>query len=370
MDRNDAHPAQEKLARTFSSVRLMGPPMSDKLVDLVCHLFSPEEADLAGHLPFYYPRPLSRIAKKAGREPELIRPLLDKMAQQRVIYGGSRGYALLPLVPGMFEYMLMNGSDSEWHQRFGQLISELFATGYARDYAGRKAPAIRNIPVKGALDDQSRVAHSGLVDEMLDAHTEFSVLTVCQCRQSARFSGRECERSSPEDGCLVFGSFSRNTEKSGNGRSVDREEMRDIVAERYEKKLVFLTANVSPETPNAICTCCDCCCHYLEYVNHYGGMVSLAEPRYKAVVDEDLCDLCGECADVCPTNSHSISEDLHKFEPGKCIGCGNCVTECSAAAINMKENPSYQPPSRNFARLGLRLLPGVSLSAVEAKLKR
>jgi len=369
MDKEQASPAQISLTRVFSSVRLIGPPSSDKLVELVCHLFNPEEAEIALHLPFYYPKSLAGIAKRAGKAPETIRPLLEKMAERRVIYGGQKGYSLLPLIPGMFEYILMNGSDSDWHREYGRLISELFATGYARDYAGRKAPAIRNIPIKSAIDDENRVAHAGLVDEMLDAHTDFAVLNVCQCRQSARFSGRECGRAAPEDGCLVFGSFAQNSEKRGNGRLVEREEMRDIVAERYAKKLVFLTANVAPESPNAICTCCDCCCHYLEYVNHYGGMVSLAEPRYKAVVDEELCNLCGECAGVCPTNAHTV-EDGHRFEPDKCIGCGHCVTECSVAAIFLRKNPAYQEPSRNLKRLGLRLLPGLSLAGLGAKLKR
>ncbi|MFO8057219.1 MAG: 4Fe-4S binding protein [bacterium] len=370
MNNDKVHSSQYELARTFSSVRLLGPPMSDKLIELVCHLFSPDEAEVARHLPFYYPKPLEKIAKKAGREPASIRPVLDTMAERRVIYGGAKGYSLLPLIPGMFEYMLMDGSDSDWHREYGRLVSELFATGYARDYARRKAPAIRNIPVKGALDERSLVAHSGLVDEMLEAHTEFAVLNACQCRQSARFSGRECEMSAPEDGCLVFGGFSRNSEERGNGRLVDREEMREIVAERYEKKLVFLTGNVAPESPNAICTCCSCCCHYLEYLNHYGGFVSLAEPRYKAAVDADLCNLCGECIEVCPTGAHRLTEDAHQLDRDKCIGCGNCVTACSTGALTMQENPSYQAPSRSFTRLGLRLLPGVSLSGLEARLKR
>ena len=96
----DAHPAQVEMAKVFSSVTLLGPPMSDKLVRLVAHLFTPEEAEIGVHLPFYYPKSLEKVARKARRVPELIKPTLDMMAEKRVIYGGEKGYCLMPLIPG------------------------------------------------------------------------------------------------------------------------------------------------------------------------------------------------------------------------------------------------------------------------------
>ena len=60
----NAEPMQIKLARIFSSVTLLGPPMNEKLVNLVAHLFTPEEAEIAIRLPFYLPRSLKRIARK------------------------------------------------------------------------------------------------------------------------------------------------------------------------------------------------------------------------------------------------------------------------------------------------------------------
>ena len=75
----DAHPAQVELAKVFTSVRLMGPPLGEKVVRLVAHLFSPEEAEVARHLPFYYPKPLEKIAGKAGRDPAEIKPLLGQV---------------------------------------------------------------------------------------------------------------------------------------------------------------------------------------------------------------------------------------------------------------------------------------------------
>jgi len=371
MDQNfEAHPSQIELARIFTSVRLFGPPMSDRLITLVAHLFTSEEASVAKYLPLYYTRPIKTIARKARQDTDKIKPLLEDMANRRIIYKGEKGYSLLPLIPGMFEYMLMNGADTPWHRRYAELVNDLFSTGYVRQYSGRPVPAIRNIPVQSVIEGSSRVVDSDLMYEMIDCHNEFAVLNVCQCRQARFFTGHECKRSIPQDGCLTFGSTSLGVVKNGSARAVSKEEMRDIVQDRWEKKLVFMTANVHPSSPNAICTCCDCCCHFLESVNKYGGMTSVAPPHFMANLDESLCNNCGKCSKVCNTHAHTVEDKIHSFDIDKCIGCGLCVDACNQKAISMVENPAYKPPSRDFNRLGLRILPYGVLSALKVKLSR
>ena len=370
ISRSTAHPEQEALARVFSSVRLLGPPMSDELQELVCHLFSPEDARIARHLPFYLPGPVRKIARRAGLGPREIAPLLEDMAQRRVIASSDRGYALLPLIPGMFEYLLMDGRDSAWHRRYAELITALFATGYTSRYSTAPAPFIRNIPVQATLESLSRVVDADLMSEMIASHDRLGVLNVCQCRQSQAFTGHECSRSNAQDGCLMFGSFAENIEENGNGRLVSREEMRDIVQDRWEKNLVFMTANLVPSSSNAICTCCDCCCHYMEYVNRYGGAISLAAPHFTARVDDALCNACGRCAKVCNTHAHAVADKQHSYDAHRCIGCGLCVKACSKKAVSLAENPDYDPPSKSWLRLGMRMLPPGLLSTIRVALTR
>ena len=365
-----AHPAQIELAKIFTSIVLFGPPMSDKLVELVCHLFNPEEAAVARNLPFYLPKSVEKIARRARRKPEDIRHVLEALAQRKIILGAEKGYCLLPLMPGMFEYLLMDGSDSPWHKRYGQLITSLFSTGYTRRYSTTTSHAIRNIPVQATIEHTSMVVDSDLMSEMIEAHDKLAVLNVCQCRQSQKFSGHECERSGPEDGCLVFGSFAESTVEKDCGRFVSREEMHDIVLERWDKNLVFMSANVTPPSPNAICTCCDCCCHFMKSVNAFGGRVSLAPPHFLAQIDETLCNNCGKCVKVCNTHAHTVNNKKHGYDAQNCIGCGLCVNACPQKAISMVVNPDYKAPSKNWIHHGIRLLPASLASTIKAHFNR
>jgi ferredoxin len=364
------HPDQLALARQFTSVRLIGPPMSEKVLELVCHLFSPEEAGIAIHLPFYLPKTLGAIARRARKKPGEIRNTLEAMAERRVIFSSEKGYALLPLIPGMFEYLLMDGRDSPWHRRYAHLINNLYATGYTKEYSTTSSPLIRNIPVETVIESSSRVVDTDLMSEMIQAHDKLAVLNVCQCRQSHAFSDHECSRADITDGCLIFGSFAESMVERGNGRYVSREEMHEIVLERWEKNLVFMSANLVPSSSNAICTCCDCCCHYMESINHFGGRVSLAPSHFLAVVDEAVCNACGKCAKVCNTHAHSVKDKQHAFDVQKCIGCGLCIKVCRKNTISMVENPDYSPPSQGWLCLGLRILPKSLMAQLRVAISR
>ncbi|BCS97322.1 (Fe-S)-binding protein [Desulfoluna limicola] len=362
---------QQKLARRFSSVWLIGPPMGDELQELICHLFTPEEARAVLGLPSYLPRKLPYVASKAGLKPEEALPLLEGLAQKRLIYGGASGYSMLPLIPGVFEYFLMNGKETPLHKGFGDKITALFGSGYVKDFLGWvKAPSIRNIPIQEHVENEQTVADADLVEKLLAAHETFAVLNVCQCRQSVAFAGGTCKRAKIEDGCLLFGAFAEGVVPQGTGYHVSREEMRAIIRERWERNLVLLTANVSHESPNAICTCCDCCCHGLETINHFGGMALMAQPRFKVVVDATACTDCGRCLRPCNTKAHAIVKKEHHYDPTRCIGCAACLSSCPEGALSLEPNPLYNPPSDSFTRLFLRIAPKALAFMARASLVR
>ncbi len=365
----NAHPVFIELAVMFSSVRVMGPPMSEKLVTLISHLFTPEEARIGRHLSFMYPKTRGQIARKSGIHKDVLAPILEEMCRKRTIITFAGRFMLYPLIPGIFEHLLRIDKAAPWHVVYAELMNDLVETGYLGDYFSRPVNAIRNIPVRRAVEGCSVMADTDLVGEMIDSHEHFGVYHICPCRNSMHLTGHDCGRASRHDGCLTFGEFSLGIAKEGNGRSVSREEMRDIVEERREKTLVFFTSNVVPSAQTAICTCCDCCCRALKIHNSFSKNL-IAPPQVIVAVDESVCNSCGKCVTACNTRAHSLENGKHAFKQELCVGCGNCVKVCRNNALRMKENRRYRPPSRSYTGLIARMLPPVLLTGTGITLKR
>ncbi|MBS1250480.1 MAG: Electron transport complex subunit RsxB [Chloroflexi bacterium] len=56
-----------------------------------------------------------------------------------------------------------------------------------------------------------------------------------------------------------------------------------------------------------------------------------------AVVDEDLCKMCGQCADVCPFSAIQwAKKEVAVVTSAACAGCGTCAAECRFDAIEMR----------------------------------
>lgn len=66
-------------------------------------------------------------------------------------------------------------------------------------------------------------------------------------------------------------------------------------------------------------------------------------PRYRVIVDPDLCKGCGICIDKCPFKVFEMSDRVGSYgEPlpnpvreDRCTGCGVCVLLCPDFAIRV-----------------------------------
>jgi len=67
--------------------------------------------------------------------------------------------------------------------------------------------------------------------------------------------------------------------------------------------------------------------------------------RGKIFWDASKCDLCGDCARVCPAEAIEVSpEDRQiKYYPFKCIYCGTCMQTCLPMAIS--QDKYYTKPA-------------------------
>jgi len=81
----------------------------------------------------------------------------------------------------------------------------------------------------------------------------------------------------------------------------------------------------------------------------------------KALVNNDLCTLCGTCIEYCRFDAISIVDDKLKISATACDGCKLCVRVCPENAISMFENNlsrCYVANVRNGTMVHARLSPG------------
>jgi MinD superfamily P-loop ATPase len=56
-----------------------------------------------------------------------------------------------------------------------------------------------------------------------------------------------------------------------------------------------------------------------------------------AVINPDLCQLCGSCYDVCRFDAILPGDDTYRVDPLACEGCASCLYQCPEGAIHTEE---------------------------------
>ncbi len=67
--------------------------------------------------------------------------------------------------------------------------------------------------------------------------------------------------------------------------------------------------------------------------------ISREEPVYLPVpvINEELCDYCGKCAEFCPNNAIFVSLEKVLVFPELCYSCGGCAIVCPRKAISEEQ---------------------------------
>ena len=73
---------------------------------------------------------------------------------------------------------------------------------------------------------------------------------------------------------------------------------------------------------------CPLTCQWCHNPEGLSSRPQLAYYRHK-------CISCGECARVCPTGAHEITQQGHVFRREACIACGKCAESCFSDALTL-----------------------------------
>ena len=361
--------AQVDLAKKLSSPLLMGPPICDELIAFVRHTFTEEEAGAARHLGGMKGRTAQDVARAEHRPVDQVEPILDRLAfQKRAIncHGPpeKRRYKLMPIMPGMFEIVLIGESPdslTDWHRRFAELCDVLFETGYMLDYQDGAARVVRFLPVGGAIGTHPMALPSDRLEVVLDRFDSFGV-GHCQCRMSAEPIGQGCGR--PLEVCTVIGQWAEQGIDGGWLRRVSRENVLEIKRAAESHGLVTFLMNIESTRSQASCSCCGCCCKAMRFVSQFNAPGALAPPHFMPRFDATKCISCARCAQSCPMGAITVDtapdrdQKTLTHQPARCIGCGLCKLACDRQhAIEMQPVPDYRLPYKSWFSILLRNAP-------------
>jgi ferredoxin len=330
-----------------------GASPSELLFDILKILFSEKDAELVSLLPI---RPFT--AKKASRiwkmDSTSAQKVLDDLARRAIlvdiVQNGETVYILPPPMAGFFEFSMMRVRD-DIDQK---VLSELFY-----EYMNVEEDFIRDLFTQGetqlgrtfvnepALSDQNalHVLDYERATEVIKTASHRGI-SICYCRHKMEHKDRAC--AATKEICMTFNNTAASLIRHGHARKVDVNEGLDLLHMAYEQNLVQFGENVRSKV-NFICNCCGCCCEAMIAARRFAILNPVHTTNFLPVVEEEKCNGCGKCVNVCPVEAMTLVSandpikpkmKMAKLNEDLCLGCGVCVRTCAKEGIQLRSRRS------------------------------
>ncbi|MGE5189619.1 MAG: ATP-binding protein [Gemmatimonadota bacterium] len=320
----------------------IGAPPAEALYEILRRLFTEEEAAIGCRMPIRF-TDIAGIARRTGRTPDALRPVLDRMAGKGLVmdfeHRGRTQYILSPTVLGFFEFVFMRVRDDIPQ---GDVARHMIAyahedPAFARSVFAGKVQAGRALVHETALDpdDATRILDYERATQVVrDAKAH--AVSLCFCRHIQEHAGKPCAK--PMEVCTTLNATAAFLVRRGLARKISREEALDVFAATREAGLVHIADNVK-RRPAFVCHCCGCCCAMLSAINRFRMFDAVVTSPFVASVDRAACSGCGLCAKRCPVGAVAIEgagREARATVDGRiCLGCGVCRPACAKQALRM-----------------------------------
>ena len=326
-----------------------GAPEAPEILEILSILFTPEEAKVAAAMPFL-PMTAGRIAERAGVPADDAKERLESLADKGLAYArekeGEWGYALLPVMPGIFEFPFMKGVKDETLERLAGLWDD-YLKRVAR-VSPEAIPIARVIPIQDEIESEPQVLTYEKVYQLID-EAEILGLAHCACRTAFA----NCD--APLEACMLFDDTCRYLVDRGFARYISKEEMKRKLKEFDEIGLVH-NVNNSQDKLQFICNCCPCCCGFMRSIIELKIPNFLATSGFLASVDEELCNGCAVCEDRCPLDAIEVIDEVAQVDTDRCIGCGICVSGCDTDALELVRREDMPETPETMREFGIKAL--------------
>ena len=185
------------------------------------------------------------------------------------------------------------------------------------------------IPVHIDVDVTQTVVNLNEAEALL-RNAESIALGDCACRSE----GGNCDK--PVHVCLVLDQSIEQVKKDNPSfHTIPVEEALNALRLSHEAGLVHLAFRNQDGEIHEFCSCCACCCWFLDKLKRFDYHDGVAESSHIAEHLPDACVACGTCVRACPFDAWEINDEGAKplFHESKCFGCGVCVSACPTQAI-------------------------------------
>ena len=310
------------------------PTKSGKELELLAHLFTPEEARFALNLSLAY-RSLKEITKVAGipqsKSQELVKSMAGKGLVNLRLGPDGPELSLPPFIVGFYENQVF---------RMDATFAQLFEDYYHE--ALHKLLLVqpqfhRVIPVHTQIDTDIEILPEEDVTFLVSQKKAWAVLD-CVCRKQQALLGQACGH--PLRVCLAMSDTPGAFEGIDDMDDLDLESALEVLDLAAQSGLVHTVSNRKSDL-SYICNCCTCSCGLLRGIADLHMANIVARSAYFAVVDGDLCLGCGECEALCQFKAIRIDE-IAVIDRNACAGCGVCVRVCPQSAIRLNKRPSEE----------------------------
>jgi H+/Na+-translocating ferredoxin:NAD+ oxidoreductase subunit B len=328
-----------------------GCPPAPEIIEILQTFFTQEEAAVALGLGFR-PFSVADVARRAGVDEESAQRCLESLADKAVVFvrekDGRRGYALLPVMPGIFEFPFMKGMSEEMRARLTPLWKS-YLPKLSGQFGSTSTGFSRIVPIQEQVENKPGVLPYEMVYDMIDDAAVVGIAT-CACRDLER----NCD--APREACMLFDDTCTYLVERGFGRYLSKNEMKKKLREFDEAGLVHQINNAQ-ERLIFVCNCCSCCCGLLRAYTQWGNKHGLVMSGFYPSNDPYLCNGCGTCADQrCPAHAIEIVDERAVVDLDACIGCGLCVTGCPNHAMYLLRKEEVTVPPETTAEMGMRIL--------------
>jgi Pyruvate/2-oxoacid:ferredoxin oxidoreductase delta subunit len=320
----------------------IGAPPAAALYEILKRLFTEEEARVGCRMPMGFAG-LEEIARRAKRNPDALRPILEGMADKGLVMDfdrkGKAVYMLSPTLLGFFEFAFMRVRDDIPQKELARFMVEYvhYDEDFARAVFAGRTQAGRTLVHESSIDpeDAAHVLDYERATQVVKDAKAWAV-SLCYCRHVMEHEGKACAK--PLEVCTTLNAAADFLVRRRLARKISREEALDIFAATREAGLA--RRRQRSKAPGLRLPLLRLLLRDALAINRFRIFDAVVTSPFLPAVDTGKCTGCGLCAKRCPIRAievQGMGKEGKAVVDGKaCLGCGVCKPACAGGALRME----------------------------------